>query len=96
MSVSTTRSAPANAEPYSCHISWMRWYRFGWNTATTRSPRVAAVAGGTDHGVDLGREVGVVVDEGRPTVDTAHVEATGDAPEAGERGGDVVERTPRR
>ena len=55
-------------------------------------PPVAAVACGADHGGDLGRQVGVVVDEGRAAVDPADVEAAGNPAEACERSGDVVER----
>ncbi len=55
-------------------------------------PRVATVPCGPDHGIDLRRQVRVVVDEGRPAVDPAHVEASGDSTEAGECSGDVVER----
>ena len=55
-------------------------------------PAVAAVAGGGDDGGDLGRQVGVVVDERGPAVDAADVEAAGDAAEAGQGGGAVVER----
>ena len=57
-------------------------------------PRVAAVAGRSDHCVDLRRQMGVVVDEGGAAVDAAHVESAGDAAESLERRGDVVERTP--
>ena len=63
----------------------MRLKRLGWNTAITRSPAVAAVPRGGDDGGDLRRQVGVVVDERRPAVDAADVEAAGHAAEAGER-----------
>ena len=58
-------------------------------------PSVAAVTGGGDVGGDLRRQVGVRVDERRPAVDAADLEAAGDAAEAAERADARLERARR-
>ena len=55
-------------------------------------PAVAAVAGRGEHGGDLGRQVGVVVDERGAAVDAADVEAAGDAAELASASAATCER----